>query len=156
MCSACLRRTKRETRPEFYLGTCYSEISRRCNHFDKQRPNYFGKKKLSKEQFITKFKNDITFLKLYKNWQKNSFKRKFSPSIDRINNKKDYSLDNLRFISHAENTCKDRRKVLLVENTEFQSQKEAANFLNISPAYLCRALQKSDSIFIKGKRVCRI
>lgn len=27
MCSACLRRTKRETKPRFYIGTCYSEMS---------------------------------------------------------------------------------------------------------------------------------
>lgn len=109
MCSSCLRRTKRETRPSFYLGTCYSEMCRRVNHFDLLRPKYFGKKICTKEQFFNRFLNDRVFLDLFKNWQENNFVRRESPSIDRIDNDGDYCIDNLQFLKHTENTGKDNK-----------------------------------------------
>lgn len=145
-CSACLRKFKRQTKPSFYLGTCYSEISRRCKTFDIKRPKYFGKIKCSKEEFINKFINDKTFLELYKNWQVNEFKRKFSPSIDRIDNNKDYTLDNIQFIQHNINSKKDHQYNIELSNYYqtfvLESQKEVADFLGVSPATICKLFKK--------------
>lgn len=141
MCSACLRRTKRETKPSFYLGTCFSEMSRRVKTYDPLRPNYYGKEICTKEQFISRFINDNSFLKLYKNWQENDFKRKYAPSIDRIDNSKDYLIENLQFISHYENTTKDLKiKIKLVDKNDnelyFDSCSDAAIFLKIKRSTL--------------------
>lgn len=155
MCSACLRRTKRETKPSFYLGTCYSELTRRCKKFDPLRPNYYGKQKLSRQQFIDLFINNNQFLKLYKTWQNNNFKRNFAPSIDRIDNKKDYTADNLRFISQVENSCKDKRMSVIINNIEFISQKDASIYLKVSTATVSRKLKHKNSAYIKGIKVCR-
>lgn len=139
MCSACLRRTKRETKPSFYLGTCYSELSRRVKTFDPLRPNYYGKKKCTKEQFINKFLNDKDFLKLYKQWQDSGFKRKSAPTIDRIKNNLNYKLDNLRFISHYENSTKDIKKAVILksqfEELRFDSQVAVSKFFGKNPAW---------------------
>ena len=140
MCSACLRHTKRETRPSFYLGTCYSEMSRRVKTFDPLRPKYFGKKKCTKEEFMNRFLNDKTFLKLYKGWQDSGFQRRFSPSIDRIDNNGDYLLDNLQFLVHTENTGKDssnkkqivRTKVIDSDGIIYNSIGECAKSNNTS------------------------
>lgn len=144
MCSACLRHTKRETRPSFYLGTCYSEMSRRVKTFDPLRPNYFGKKLCTKEEFIEKFINDKDFLNQYKIWQESNFKRGSSPSIDRIDNDKDYTLDNLRFVSHKINSTKDViKKVKDSYGNIFPSQVECANFYKISPATVCKYIKEN-------------
>jgi hypothetical protein len=144
MCSACLRRTKRETKPEFYLGTCFSEMSRRVKTYDPLRPNYFGKDICKRDIFIDTFKNDLAFLNLYKNWQDNNFKRKYAPTIDRVNNDLDYTIDNLKFISHYNNSTKDIKIKTLLKDSYgkeyiFESNLAASKFLNIAPATFCKA-----------------
>lgn len=152
MCNPCLRRTKRETKPSFYLGTCFSEMTRRVSTYDKLRPNYFKKEICTKTEFMNKFLTDNCFLNLYKKWQESGFKRKSAPSIDRINNRLGYSLDNLRFISHYENSTKDIKIPIKLENQFesliFQSCTEACEFLKIQTPYFCR-IRKTKG-FYKG------
>lgn len=142
MCSSCLRRTKRETRPSFYLGTCYSEMNRRVKTFDLLRPNYFGKPICTKDEFINRFLNDINFLMLYKNWQENNFKRKFAPSIDRIDNEKGYLIPNLQFTTHYINSTKDFKiPLILIKDTsiiEVESCTEAALLLKTKRSMITR------------------
>jgi len=146
MCSACLRNTKRQTMPHFYLQTCYSELSRRVKTFDPLRPNYYGLNKCTKSEFLNKFLTDSEFLRLYKNWQISGYKRRHSPSIDRINNSLGYTLDNIRFILHTENSGKDDRLPIEFYNglnwLKFDSQKQLSNYLNLSASAVCKALKK--------------
>lgn len=44
------------------------------------------------------------FMALHKDWEKNEFKRKFAPSVDRTDSKKHYSLDNIRIITVSDNS----------------------------------------------------
>lgn len=116
-------------------------MSRRVKTFDPKRPNYFGKDICTKEEFIGKFLEDPEFLRLFVNWQQNEFKRKFAPSIDRIDNEKGYKIDNLRFTSHYENSTKDTkiacRAFLNGElMSEFESQKECAKYIGIQESTL--------------------
>jgi len=146
MCSACLRNYKRKTRPSFYLGTCFSEITRRCVTYDPKRPQYYGKKFCDREVFINSFVGDSEFLRLYKIWQSNDYQRKFAPSIDRIDNSKDYVMSNLRFITHYENSTKDAKiAVELLDNGikigEFDSITACAEFLNCKGPSLSRAMK---------------
>ncbi len=135
-CSACLRNWKRKNKPSFYLGTCYSEISRRTKTFLKTHPNYYGLEKCTREEFISKFKNDRNFLKQWNIWKENDFKRGFAPSIDRIDSNKGYTLDNLQFLSNIENARKEfgYPVKLKYNDTEviFDSYQLAANFLKIT------------------------
>lgn len=120
MCCPCLRRTKRETKPSYYLGTCYSEISRRVKTKTIQRTRYYGLPKCTKEEFMNKFINDEQFLKLYKGWQDCNFKRGSAPSIDRIDNNKGYLIDNIEFIQNDKNGPKDSGiKLKLFKNGKF-------------------------------------
>lgn len=123
MCSSCLRKTKRETKPSFYLGTCYSEIKRRCSHKDILRPNYFGKNFCTREEFFNKFLTDDNFLLLFDNWRNHNFKRGEAPSIDRIDNNGDYSIENSQFIKHSENTGKDSKGSESGENGIYRGKK---------------------------------
>lgn len=46
------------------------------------------------------------FDKLYYDWEKDGFSRKLAPSIDRIDNKKGYTVDNMRWITVSSNSLK--------------------------------------------------
>lgn len=160
-CNPCSRKYKRQTRPRFYLGTCYSEMKRRVTKFDKDRPNYYGLNICDVDEFKNTFEKDPAFLKLYKKWQKNNFERKFAPSIDRIDNTKGYTLDNLQFTSHFENTGKDKRNLCWARKCgksnihSFESQTKLANFLNCSPACVCKKLKSGREEELKGYIIWR-
>ena len=140
MCNSCLRRTKRETKPSFYLGTCYSEMKRRVTTHDNLRPRYFGMDICSSKEFKDHFINDKKFLKQYKVWQESGFQRKHAPSIDRIDNTRGYILDNLQFIAQSYNSKKDWQNSCYAQDSfngiihEFCSQKEMAKFLQTHPS----------------------
>lgn len=159
-CSSCLRNYKRKTRPSFYLGTCYSEITRRCKTFDSKRPKYYGKIRCTKEEFMNKFLTDSNFLNLYKNWQINNHKRKFAPSIDRIDNEGDYTLDNIRFIIQRLNSKKDWQYNIELSNYNqtfiLESQKEVAEFFNVSPSTICNLFKKELLVQYKGWNLRRL
>lgn len=155
-CSACLRHIKRKTNPKFYLGTCYSELSRRCKTYDPLRPNYVGLAKCTKAEFFDRFVGDVIFLELYKNWQDSNFARAFAPSIDRIDNSGDYTISNLQFIVQSVNSVKDKSYAIQVDNKEFESQVQASRHIGISPALLCRMLKEKDEIEYYGIQIKRI
>ena len=48
--------------------------------------------------------NNEHFNELYDNWVKSEYDRKLSPSIDRINSNDGYTLNNIRWITHSENS----------------------------------------------------
>lgn len=135
MCSACLRKNKRQNRPEFYLGVCYSEMSRRVKVFDELRPNYYGKDICTRDEFVSYFIKDKNFLRQYKIWQDSGFLRYCSPSIDRVDNDNGYTLDNMQFISQSENGSKDKKIPIILTNVNdnksytFTTTGEAANFI---------------------------
>lgn len=145
MCSACLRNHKRKTKPSFYLGTCYSEISRRVKTYDPSRKIYLGLEKCTKDEFIQRFIDDECFLKNYKNWQDNNYRRKFAPSIDRIDNTKGYTLDNMQFLNNNENALKAHVIPTSIKKDEkvlvFKTRTEAAEFLETTTSILCKALK---------------
>ena len=62
------------------------------------------------EEFKNKYLYDNTYLNLYNNWVKNNYLSKYKPSFDRIDNKKDYSFDNLQIITWEENNNKGRKE----------------------------------------------
>lgn len=137
-CSACLRKMKRQTRPIYYLRTCWGEIKRRCTQLVPNRTySVYGKEYCTKEEFVDRFLNDESFLKQYQIWQESDYKRGLAPSIDRIDNTGDYRIENLQFLSNIENSLKDScEKVEVLENNIpilcFYSQTSASKHFGIS------------------------
>lgn len=73
-----------------------------------------GKDICTKEEFIAwckDFDNLNVFLTLYFEWAHNGFQRWDSPSIDRIDPKKGYTLDNLQWLSFADNCEKNNKHI---------------------------------------------
>jgi hypothetical protein len=65
---------------------------------------YKGKDVLSKQDFYDWSLNNKDFYRLYEDWCASGFDRKLSPSVDRIDTSKGYTIDNMRWITHSENS----------------------------------------------------
>jgi len=90
------------------IGLKYSGMRRRVLGMN-SHSNLIGKKLLSKEEFfrwVFKKESKKEFMRLYNNWTSSGYQRKFSPSIDRINNKLGYVIGNMRWITQQENSHK--------------------------------------------------
>lgn len=56
------------------------------------------------------FVDKTKFDELRLNWIKSNYDHKLAPSLDRVDNSKGYSLDNIQIITASENSKKERRK----------------------------------------------
>lgn len=92
-----------------------------------------------------KYLDDKKFNELYINWVQGGYKKKFSPSLDRINSKLPYTFDNLQWMTWQENFDKgavERSKAVIQYDLdgyfikEYISIRQAARHLNISHAQI--------------------
>jgi len=85
----------------------YNQIKQRIEGRATRKYNVEGKQILSYEEYCVWIKNNIdNFEKLYRDWETSGFDRKLTPSIDRIDNKKSYTADNMRWTSLTVNCRK--------------------------------------------------
>ena len=114
MCQNCWHKYKRKHDLNFLLRTRYTEIKQRCqNPNNSQAKIYNGKMICTLQEFLDKFLTDTQMLKVFKLWQESNFIPKLAPSIDRIDNKKDYTIDNIQCLPHGLNCEKDQKKLLI-------------------------------------------
>ena len=64
------------------------------------------------QEFKDRYLYDNDFLKLYKLWVLSNYDTNKKPSFDRIDNKKDYSFENLQIITWEENNAKGRKECM--------------------------------------------
>lgn len=95
------------------------------------------------------------FKRLRAEWIDSNFEYKLSPSVDRINNNRGYSIDNIQFLTTSNNVKKGRKeinqgkKVLLVKGDEvllFDSQYEANKYLETHHNAVHQALKNNGRI----------
>ena len=67
---------------------------------------YNGKELLSKVEFYDWSLNNISFNKLFEEWEAKNYHNRLTPSIDRIDTKDGYKIDNMQWITHSENSKK--------------------------------------------------
>lgn len=88
-----------------FLMRCYRNMKSRVTGIQKLKSHlYKNLSILNKEQFYDWSKNDTCFNKLYLNWKLENYNKKMCPSIDRINTSIGYELNNMRWITHSENS----------------------------------------------------
>lgn len=65
---------------------------------------YKGKTLLDKKEFYLWSKQNKTFKKLFREWEESLYDRKLCPSVDRIDSSKGYTLENMEWVTHSENS----------------------------------------------------
>lgn len=81
----------------------YQSIKKRL----KQNPRYKNRKLLiSKEDFIKFVLNNENYKIIFKKWEEMDYEYILTPTIDRIDNNRDYTLDNIQVITLLENSTK--------------------------------------------------
>lgn len=91
--------------PKGKLMLTYNNMNRRVRGYVKPHL-YEGKFLLDRDTFYKWSENDLNYLTLYKDWVDSDYNSKLSPSIDRIDSSKGYSLGNIQWITHSENSSK--------------------------------------------------
>ncbi len=127
------------------LTNLYSKMKERAKNKNIESPDF------TLVEFQNLFLGNKIFIRLYKEWVKNNYNKVYKPSVDRINRKYGYTLNNIHIISWRDNRFKqsmERRsrkgKVLQILNNKiikvWSSQREAYKKLNLSQSMLSGAL----------------
>lgn len=94
-----------EKTPKGYLVRTYRNMLSRVTGVLKSKSHlYEGKEILTKEEFYEWSLNSEDFNLLFKDYLLSGFEPKKAPSIDRIDSTRGYSVDNIRWITHSENS----------------------------------------------------
>lgn len=87
-----------------FLSNLYYGMQRRVNGKSTKRPDlYIGKPIMPKDVFLSWSKNHPDFLALYKRWVMSNFDRKMTPTLNRMNSTKGYTLNNVEWMTNAQN-----------------------------------------------------
>lgn len=87
-----------------FLSRRYVDMKSRVKGKSTKRPDLY--KNLSivpKDVFFNWAKNHPEFLKLYKRWFTSGFDRRFTPTVNRMNSSKGYTLDNMEWLTNSQN-----------------------------------------------------
>lgn len=106
-CKKCKNdyKKKRRKTEEGLLSNMYDAQKRRSRIKGYHHPYY------TKKEFIIWCKSQKLWYNLFKNWKESGYNKDFVPSIDRINNYKGYSFDNIRLTTWKENNEKGRKDI---------------------------------------------
>lgn len=93
-----------ERTPKGFLMRTYRNMKSRVEGIQKLKAHlYEGKELLSKEQFYKWSLNNPDFERLMTHWILHDYCRIYTPSIDRIDSSKGYTLDNMRWVFFFQN-----------------------------------------------------
>jgi len=92
-----------KTHKGFLVRTYRNMLSRVTGVTKNKNHLYLGLEILDKETFYEWSLNNVYFDLLFYDWVKSDYKRTLTPSIDRIDSKKGYTIDNVRWITFSEN-----------------------------------------------------
>ena len=96
---------KYEKTPNGFLVRLYRNMKSRITGVQKDKFHlYEGKYLLGKEEFYKWAKDNPNFLLLLKEYENSNYDRKLAPSVDRVNSKLGYFIDNMEWVTHSENS----------------------------------------------------
>lgn len=96
---------KYEKTKKGFLMRLYRNMQSRIVGVQKQKHHlYSGKYLLPREKFYEWALSNQAFNDLFETWEKSSYCRKLTPSVDRINSTLGYEVENMEWVTHSENS----------------------------------------------------
>lgn len=96
---------KYERTPKGYIMRKYQNMKSRISGVQKKKAHlYKGLELLNKESFYQWAFSSKEFDYLWTHYVKSGFDCKLSPSVDRVDSSKGYTLDNMEWVTHSENS----------------------------------------------------
>lgn len=87
------------------LMRCYRNMESRITGIQWHKKHlYEGKELLTRSEFYEWAMSCPVFHKLFEDWEGSGYDRKLAPSVDRIDSKKGYTVDNMEWVTHSENS----------------------------------------------------
>lgn len=109
-----------------FLAHLYSNMKKRVQGKHGSPQLYKDKPLIAKEVFLNWAKNHPSFLVLYKQWVMCDFDIKLAPSVNRINSRKGYTLDNMEWVTFSQNCT------LASAVKKLHQRKEVYNLLGVN------------------------
>ena len=101
--NACTK--KYEKTPNGFLMRLYRNMQSRIQGVQKAKYHlYEGKELLTRNDFYDWAINNPKFKSLFTDFENSNYNRKLSPSVDRIDSSRGYSIDNMEWVTHSENS----------------------------------------------------
>lgn len=85
-----------------FINLQYDKMQNRCSGYGK--PKYKGMSLLSRQEFREWAYNQGNLFVLFHQWCRGGYPLKLRPTVDRIDSSLGYNLDNIRWITHSENS----------------------------------------------------
>jgi len=86
-----------------FLLNLYGNMKKRVQGKHGYLNLYKNKPLVAKEVFLNWAQNHPTFLSLYKQWYMCNFNIKLTPSVNRIDSRRGYTLDNMEWLTFSQN-----------------------------------------------------
>jgi hypothetical protein len=102
---------KYEKTPNGFIMRLYRNMESRVTGIQWKKAHlYKGKEILPREDFYNWAKPNPKFLTMFKTWTEKGYDRRLTPTVNRINPQKGYTLDNMEWLTHSENSRLVTRK----------------------------------------------
>lgn len=93
-----------------FLMRLYRNMKSRIQGIQKQKYHlYADKELLSKEAFYSWAIDHPDFLKMFSEWEGSGYARKLTPAVDRKESSIGYTLSNIQWLTHSQNSSKGAR-----------------------------------------------
>ena len=121
------KKARRRKDPWHYLAVIYA------NQKSREITRFHGEPQYTLEELRARFENDYEFITLFNQWVESGYAKQLAPSLDRVDNSKGYTLDNLEVVTWEENNRRgaEARSTSVIaikgdERTPYPSIKAAA------------------------------
>lgn len=82
-----------------FLMRCYRNMKSRISGVQSKKAHlYAGKNILSKEEFYLWSESNQTFHDLFLAWKESGYERRLTPSVDRVDSRRGYSIANMEWV----------------------------------------------------------
>jgi hypothetical protein len=138
-CKECKKFYEKQYHKKYPWNICWNLINQRCNN--KNNTDYYKYGKKGIKCLITK--EEIKII-----WMRDKASNLKRPSIDRIDNDGNYEYSNCRFIEQPENSCRNKRHIIMQYSfdgkfiKQYESQTTAAKMINGGQTGISRVVDK--------------